>query len=146
MKKMLSPLIISVFAVISQAAFAGTPEQAREMAEKAAEYLQKNGEEKAFSAINDKSGPFHDGDVYVFVHDTTGLVKAHGGFPNYIGKNTVGATDLDGKTFVKDITQVKDTGWIDYKWQDPQTKAVAEKTVYVKRVNDLLICAGAYKK
>jgi hypothetical protein len=146
MKKVIVALCMGAIMLFSYGAFAATPDQAKAMAEKAAEYLRQNGADKAFAAINDKAGPFHDGDVYVFVHDSTGLVKAHGGFPNYIGRNTVGVTDVDGKAFVKDITLVKDNGWVDYKWQNPETKAVEQKTVYVVRVGDLLICSGAYKK
>jgi signal transduction histidine kinase len=146
MNKLIKAVSIAAIMFLAQAVFAATPEQAKQMAEKAAAYLKENGADKAFAAINDKTGPFHEGDVYVFVHDSTGLVKAHGGFSNYIGRNTVGVTDVDGKAFVKEITQVKDTGWVDYKWQNPETKSVEQKTVYVVRVGDLLICSGAYKK
>ena len=123
----------------------GTPEEAKAMVLKAAEYIKQNGQEKAFAAIMDPAGPFHDKDIYVFVHDASGVVKAHGGFPSYVGRNTVGVTDVDGKAFVKEITEVKTSGWVDYKWQNPQTKEVAEKTVYVMNVDGLLVCAGAYK-
>jgi cytochrome c len=71
-----------------------TPEEARAMAEKAALYLSENGEDKAFAAINDPSGPFRRGDLYVFVHDTTGMVRTHGGNPALIGKNTVRLMDV----------------------------------------------------
>lgn len=123
----------------------GTPDDAKAMVLKAVQYMKENGPEKTFAAVMDPNGGFHNKDIYVFIHDTTGLVKAHGGFPAYVGRNTVGVTDVDGKPFVKEITEVKDSGWIDYKWQNPQTKAVAEKTVYVANVSGLLICAGAYK-
>jgi hypothetical protein len=130
----------------AQAAEGPTPEEAKAMAIKAGAFLKANGPEKAFAAINDKAGPFRDRDLYVFVHDTSGLVKAHGGNAALIGKNTVGIKDVDGKAFVKAITEVKGDGWVDYKWQNPETKAVEPKTVYVVEVDGILICAGAYKK
>jgi cytochrome c len=126
-------------------AFSATPEEAKTMAEEAAQYLSENGQEKAFAAIDDPLGPFRHGDLYVFVHDTTGMVRAHGGNPALIGKNTVRLMDVDGKAFVKEITEVRDTGWVDYKWQNPETKTLGPKTVYVIHLGDFLICAGAYK-
>jgi hypothetical protein len=34
---------------------------------------------------------------------------------------------------------------VDYKWQNPESKALGPKTVYVIHVGDFLVCAGAYK-
>jgi signal transduction histidine kinase len=130
------------------AAFAsdhGTPEEAKAMALRAAEFLKANGEEKAFAAFNDKS-QFHDRDLYVFVQDDKGVVKAHGGNPNLIGKDLSPVKDLDGKLFVQEINATKSEGWVDYKWQNAQTKAVEPKTSYVVRVDHLLVGVGAYKK
>lgn len=145
MNKLLMALGIGIAILLSQAVLAGTPEQAKEMVEKAATYLHRYGPEKTFAAINDQSGPFRNGELYVFVHDTSGMVKAHGGFSSYIGKNTIWARDVDGKEFVKEITEVRDSDWIDYKWLNPVSKAIEQKTVYVLRVGDLLFCSGAYR-
>jgi len=131
--------------VVADRAFAATPDQAKAMAEKAAQYLKDYGAEKAFDAIEDRNGQFRDGDLYVFVHHSSGLVVAHGGYATLKGKNTIGLTDIDGKSFVKEMVSVKDTGWVDYKWQNPVSKALEGKTVYVVRVGDYLVCAGAYR-
>src|SRR5260370_19231118 len=64
-----------VAATMAHGAHGATPEDAKAMAEKAALYLSENGEDKAFAAINDPVGPFRRGDLYVFVHDTTGMVR-----------------------------------------------------------------------
>src|SRR5580693_2282816 len=141
--RLLACLVVA--ATMAHGAFGATPQDAKAMAEKAALYLSENGEDKTFAAINDPVGPFRRGDLYVFVHDTTGMVRAHGGNPALIGKNTVRLMDVDGKAFVKEITEVGDTGWVDYKWQNPETKALSPKTVYVIHVGDFLICASAYK-
>jgi len=131
--------------VPAQHALAATPEQAKAMAERAAVYLKKYGPEKTFAAIEDSLGQFRDHDLYVFVHDTTGLVVAHGGYATLKGKNTIGLTDIDGKPFVKEIVSIKDTGWVNYKWQNPVSKGLEEKLVYVIRVGPYLVCSGAYK-
>jgi signal transduction histidine kinase len=71
---------------------------------------------------------------------------AHGGYASLKGKNTIGLTDIDGKPFVKEMVAIKDTGWVNYKWQNPVSKALEEKSVYVIRVGPYLVCAGAYKR
>jgi cytochrome c len=145
LRKLRLLLWLAFIAMWIPCAEAATPQDAQAMAEKAANYLTANGAEKAFAAISDPHGPFRIGDLYVFAHDATGLVVAHGGNPALIGKNTVRLTDVDGKSFVKEIVEVASTGWVDYKWQNPETKELSPKTVYVIRVGDYLICAGAYK-
>jgi cytochrome c len=142
---LLAILLMGLAFVPNQHALAASPEQAKAMAEKAAVYLKKYGPEKTFAAVEDRSGQFREGDLYVFVHDTTGLVVAHGGYATLKGKNTIGLTDIDGKPFVKEIVSIKDTGWVNYKWQNPVSKELEEKVVYVIRVGPYLVCSGAYK-
>jgi signal transduction histidine kinase len=131
---------------VAPASMAATPQEAKAMVEKAVRYFQENGEEKTFAAIDDPNGPFREGDLYVFVHDSTGLVRAHGANPALIGKNTIDLTDIDGKAFVKEFTSVKDTGWVDYKWQNPVSKALQAKTAYIVHDGNFFFCAGAYKQ
>ena len=138
-------LIVALGLIHGERAFAATPEQAQAMAEKAAAYLEQNGPEKAFAAIEDRAGEFRDGDLYVFVHDSSGLVVAHGGYSTLRGKNTLGLTDIDGKLFVREMVSIKDTGWVEYKWQNPVSRALEGKIVYVIRKGPYLVCAGAYK-
>lgn len=130
----------------SSAVAASSPEDARLLVERTADYLERHGPEQTFAAINDPKGPFRDGDLYVFVHDSTGLIRAHAGFPSYIGSNTIWARDRNGREFVREIVSVKTSRWITYDWLNPVSKVTERKTVYVLRVGDLLICAGAYIK
>lgn len=145
LRKFLMIASLTTILALAQGALAATPEEAKAMAERAAQYIRDNGTDAAFAAIDDLHGPFRQGDLYVFVHDTTGMVLAHGGNAALIGKNTIRLTDVDGKAFVKEIVAVQDRGWVDYKWQNPETKELAPKTVYVIHLGDFLICAGAYK-
>lgn len=138
-------LLVALGLIRGESAFAATPEQAKAMAEKAAAYLEQNGPEKAFAAIENRDGEFRDGDLYVFVHDSSGLVVAHGGYSTLRGKNTLGLTDIDGKPFVREMVSIKDTGWVAYKWQNPVSRALEEKVVHVIREGPYLVCAGAYK-
>jgi signal transduction histidine kinase len=129
------------------AAEVGSPDEAKAMADRAAAYIKANGAENAFKTFNDKQDAnFHDRDLYVFVFDPTGKVLSHGANANLVAKNMAELKDVDGKPFVKEFLAVKDTGWVDYKWQNPQSKAVEAKTTYVVRSGDYVIGVGAYKR
>jgi hypothetical protein len=136
-------LLLAVFSG-AERAVAGTIQQAESVVWQVAHYLQAFGPEKTFAAINDRGGPFNSTDVYVFIHDRTGLIRAHGGFPSYIGTNIIWAKDLDGKEFVREIVSIRTSGIVTYKWLNPQTREIQPKTTFVLSVDDLLICAGVY--
>jgi|SRR5690606_8779680 signal transduction histidine kinase len=140
-------LVASLFAFSAvRAADYSTPEQAKEMAIRAAEFLRTHGPEKAYAAFNDASDTrFHDRDLYVFVYDLTGKALARGNNPALIGKNLIDLKDVDGKAFVRDFVAVTDAAWVDYKWQNPETNKVEAKTSYIIRVGDVVVGVGAYK-
>lgn len=92
-----------------------------------------------------KEGAFHDRDLYVMVYDSSGKNVAHGANAALIGKNLIDLKDVDGKFLVREITAVKDQGWVDYKWPDPLTKKYGQKTTYVLHVGDYLVGVGAYR-
>ena len=121
-------LVVSLFA--TPAAWAtdqATPDEAKAMAIKAADFLKSAGSDKAFAAFDDKAGAWHDRDLYVTVIDGNGTTVAHGNNPGLIGKLVIDLKDVDGKPFVREFLAIKDAGWVDYKWQDPVTKAVEAK-------------------
>ena len=92
-----------------------TKEEAQAMATKAADFLQKEGPDKAFAAFN-AGGDWRDGDLYVFVIDKTGTWTAHGARPEVIGTKA----DLD-KRVIKEIIAIDKNGWVDYKLGAQQT-------------------------
>jgi hypothetical protein len=149
MKKLVLSLVLVCWTVATsyaQSVDRATPDEAKAFATKAAAYLKEVGPEKAFAAFSAKDGPWHDRDLYVIVQDNDVNVLAHGTNPGFIGKNMTNLRDVDGKPFVREISAVKTTDWIDYKWQNPVTKAVEPKTSYVVRVGDYVVVVGAYKK
>jgi cytochrome c len=138
-------LVLAFFvAQAAQAAGHGTPDEAKAMAIKAAAFLKANGPDKAFPAF-DSDPAWHDRDLYVFVQDNNGKVLAHGTNPALIGKTLINLKDVDGKPFVQEMVAVKDQGWVDYKWQNPETKTIEPKTSYVIRIGDDTVGVGAYK-
>ena len=133
-----------LFAPAVLAAGQATPDEAKAMAAKAADYLKANGPEKAFPEFSAKDGPWHDRDLYVTVQDTKGIMLAHGDSQALIGKSVIDLKDVDGKPFMREKLAITDTGWINYKWRNPITKVVEPKTQYVIRVGDYVVCVGAY--
>ena len=149
MKPFLTTLAFGVALLFAPALYAAgqaTPDEAKAMAIKAAEYLKANGAEKAFPEFNAKDGPWHDRDLYITVQDSKGVMLAHGTNPGLIGKSLIDLRDVDGKPFEREMLAVTDTGWVDFKWQNPLTKAVEPKRQYIIRVGDYLIGVGAYAK
>jgi hypothetical protein len=149
MKPVLSSLLLATALLSAPAVYAAgqaTPEEAQAMAIKAADYLKSAGPDKAFPEFDAKDGPWHDRDLYVTVQDSKGIMVAHGTNPGLIGKPMLDLKDVDGKAFNREIQQIKESGWVDFKWQNPLTKAVEPKKMYEVRVGEYIIGVGAYVK
>ena len=155
MKYLLKSLALSVFALlmtsVAVAAEKGSKDEAVALVKKAAAYLRENGKEKAFAEFNKPDGPFVDRDLYIFAYSASGdgTNLAHGANPKLIGKNLLDLRDADGKPIVKNFIEVANSkagsGWVDYKWANPLTKAVESKTSYVEKVGDVILGSGVYK-
>ena len=126
----------------------GTAADAEAMVKKALAYYKSAGKDKAFADFSDVKGKFVSGDLYVFVYDMTGKCVAHGGNPKMVGKDLIDLKDADGKAFVKErieIVKGKGKGWQNYKWSNPVSKQIEDKTAYVEKVDDYVVGCGAYK-
>ena len=128
------------------AAGTATPDEAKALAIKAADYLKANGPEKAFPAFDAKDGPWHDRDLYVTVMDNKAVMLAHGTNPGLIGKSLIDLKDVDGKAFTREMVSVTEVNWVSFKWQNPLTKMVELKTAYDVRVGDYVVSVGAYSQ
>ncbi len=127
---------------------AGTPEQAEAMVKKAIAFYKANGKEKTFTEVNNPKGQFVKDDLYIFVYDMNGKVVAHGFQQKMIGMDLLTLKDPDGKLFVKeriDIAKTKGKGWQDYRFTNPATKKIDQKTAYIEKVDDFIFGCGAYK-
>ena len=122
----------------------GTPEQAMEMAKKAAQYVRDNGTEAATAEFNKPESEFIMDDLYVFVVNDAGEFVAHPIKPALVGKNMMDLKDVEGTPLVKLFTEVEDEGWVEYKWPHPATKQVAPKKSYIINVDGYRVGVGAY--
>jgi cytochrome c len=138
---LIAGFVVSAVASSSQA-------DAKALVEKAATFFKSNGKDKALTEFSQSKGPFDKGDLYVFAYDMNATIVAHPKNSKLIGKNLLEVPDTDGKLFRKEIVEVaksKGSGWVDYKYMNPETKKVEHKTTYVLRVEDAIVCCGAYK-
>ena len=153
MKNMLKVLTLALFALLfggpAAASDRGSADEAVAMVKKAIAYMKENGKEKAFAEFgNSGNTAFHDRDLYIFVYDLNGNNVAHGNNPKMVGKNLLEMKDHDGKYIIKgfiDVANTKGKGWVDYKWPNPVTKAVEQKSGYIEKVDNLIVGSGIYK-
>ena len=153
MKRIITVICLAVFMLaVNHVAFAaesGTPAEAEAMAKKAVAYIKANGNEKAYAEISNPKGQFVDRDLYVTVYDMTGKCLAHGFNQKMIGKDLIGLKDADGKPYMKeriDMMKTKDKGWQEFKYTNPLSKKIENKTAYIEKVGDVIVMCGAYKK
>ncbi|MDO9259896.1 MAG: cache domain-containing protein [Pseudomonadota bacterium] len=153
MKKLLQVLVFGLAALsFNMTAMAageqGSAAEATALVKKAIAYIKANGREKAFAEFGNPNGPFRDRDLYMTTVDTDGKMLAHGVNPKLVGKSLIELKDIDGKYFVKeyvDLAKTKGSGWVDFKWPNPITKVVQQKSMYVEKMDDLVVGCGIYK-
>ena len=126
----------------------GTRQEAQAMAERAAAFLKENGREKALAEFSNSKGQFIDRDLYITAYAATdGIRLSHPYNRNMIGKSVATTTDIDGTPYGQQILTIgnsKGNGWVRYKFPDPLTKRVSEKSVYVLKVGDIILACGYY--
>lgn len=141
-------LVVLCIAVSAMAQERGSKDEAVAMVQKAVAAIKADGKDKAFAAINAPGGAFHDGDLYVVVYDLSGKCLAHGANPKQIGKDLLELRDPDGKFFVKERVEMAKTQpsfWQDYKFLNPVTRQIEPKSMYLEKVDDMLVGCGVYK-
>jgi TRAP transporter TAXI family solute receptor len=128
----------------------GTREEALAMVKRAQAKFKKDGLEATYQAINSGLKEFNDRDLYVFSFEFSGLEHANGQVHAVVGKNILDLKDQDGKFVVQDMIAIVKSaghGWIDYRWLNPVTKTIEDKSAYVERVGtyDIVVGVGIYR-
>lgn len=134
--------------ILAAAAEKGTKEEAVAMVKKAIEYAKANGNEKAFSEINNSKGQFVDRDLYVVVYDMNGKCLAHGANQKMVGRELIDNKDIDGKEFMKEriaLMKANNTAWQEYKFMNPVSKQIEPKLMYLEKHGELIFGCGVYK-
>jgi len=150
MKKVVVACVaVFLFACAALAQQNGTKDEAVALVKKAVAQYKSAGKDKTFADINDLKGPFVDRDLYVVVYDMDGNCLAHGANAKQVGKNLMELRDPDGKFFVKErveLGKTKESFWQDYKFVNPVSKQIENKSMYMEKVDGMLFGCGVYSK
>ena len=116
----------------------------------AASFAQENGKEAAIAAFNNASGPFVNGDVYVYALDYSGIALALPFQPGMVGTDFRPLKDAAGKPYTDIEIQLvkKGGGYILYRYPYPAGQQQSTlKISYVRPVDDTYwIGAGVYTR
>jgi cytochrome c len=142
-------MLLAIISAPSPAAEFGNRDEALAMVQRVQDSFKARGVEATFKAVSDKAvAAFHDRDLYPFIYDMKGNCVAHGARPALIGKNLIDLKDQDGKYLIQEmvaIAQGPARGWIDYKWPNPLTNKIEDKSSYVEKMGDYFVGVGIYK-
>jgi signal transduction histidine kinase len=134
----------------SRAAEFGTRDEAVAMVKRVQKMFAEAGAEATFKAVDDKTNPaFHDRDLYPFIYDLAGVCVAHGARPALIGKNLISLKDQNGVYLIQEMISLAKgpgTGWIDYKWPNPITNKIEDKSSYVEKMGNYFVGVGVYRE
>ena len=107
----------------------------------------KEVEQSALAAFGPK-GKFVDGELYVYVISTKGVMLASGG-PSaaLIGRDVTNLQDAAGKPFFREMldkAKESDSGAVEYYWLNPMDNKMGRKLAYFQKVDDRIIAVGYY--
>jgi cytochrome c len=126
------------------------PTEAVAMVKRVVQRFLQDGPEATFKAVNDKTNPdFNDGDLYAFVYDMDGVLVATGGHAALLGMSLISLKDQDGRYLVREmiaIAQGPGSGWLEYKWPNPQSHKIEAKQTYIERMGNYLVGVGIWKQ
>jgi signal transduction histidine kinase len=131
--------VLSLLAVaaVAMADERGTKDEAMAMVTAAVDHVKKVGPEQAFKDFTADKARWTKKDLYVVAIDMKGNMLAHGANPKLIGKNMMEMKDANGVFFTAEMTKVAQTrgeGWVDYLWPHPETRKMAGKSTYVRKL------------
>ncbi|WP_420412003.1 cache domain-containing protein [Roseibium sp.] len=132
---------------VASASDRGTADEATAMLDKAVAHYASAGADQALKDFTASDKGWQDRDLYVFCFDEAGTTVAHGANGKLIGKNLSKLKDADGKAFVMDLVSAGKSGggWVDYRWPNPVSKKIEQKSSVVKPAGDHICGVGIYK-
>lgn len=140
---------VSLVGVAQQApadAYGADTQRAKALLAKAvAEYKAKG--DTALAEFS-RQGAYVDGELYIYVVDTSGVMLASGGpSVSLVGKPVVSFLDDDLKAVFQQAISQPDDGVVhsaEYRWWNWQHAKVERKRVFYQRVQDRVISVGYY--
>jgi len=117
----------------------GSPSEAKDLLQRANDFITIHGKEEAFKEFNNRKGEFFLKDLYIFVIDMEGVVLVHSFEPQLVNNNQLHLKDVQGKFFIKEfIEQMRSrtTAWVEYKWHNYDNNRIESKLTYLMKIDD----------
>ena len=126
--------------------YAPEAERAKALLGKAVAHYQANGD-TALAAFS-RQGEFIDGELYVYVLDTAGVMLASGGpSVNLVGRNISSALNEGLNAAFQEALSLPDSGVVhraEYRWMNWSDGKVERKHVFFRRVGERIFAVGYY--
>lgn len=149
MLRILMSLAVTALLFSNAASAGNSRDEAVAMVKRVQEMFKKDGLQPTFHAVTDKSTKqFHDGELYPFVYDLKGVCVAHGAREVLVGKELIDLKDQNGRFLIREMVQIATgpgSGWVDYKWPNPITNKIEDKSAYIERMGDYFVGVGIYR-
>ena len=115
-----------------------TKEELVAFVESAVAFARENGREKAIEEFMDTTGPFVNGESYIFVHDFNGTALALPYLPSEVGTNRLDYQDAGGVYIGRKMRSIalNGSGFFQYVYPNPVTNTTEPKLSYVMKVDD----------
>jgi TRAP-type uncharacterized transport system substrate-binding protein len=149
---LITSAFLSLLAALSPADAAsefGTRDEAIAMVHRVQEMFKRLGPGGTFQAIKRKAPGTIDRDLYAYVVDLNGIVQANGAIATMTrGTNLYDFRDQNGKYLMREQLEVckgPQRGWVDFRWLNPVTQTIEDKSSYLERMGDYCVGVGIYK-
>jgi TRAP-type uncharacterized transport system substrate-binding protein len=140
--------LLSGLDVAQAASEFGTRQEAIAMVHRVQDMFKKLGPEQTFKAILSKASGTIDRDLYAYVVDENGIVKANGAIPTMTpGTNLYNFRDQNGKYMMReqlDVCKGPGRGWVDFRFLSPVTQTIEDKSTYIERMESYCVGVGVY--
>lgn len=147
-RRTLNLLITFFVLLVTVSVYASETQKAVDLVKKAAEYMSVYGKENCMNELKKKNGRFCKGELFVFAYDTTGVMIAHPKNHKLIGVNLIDVPDVEGKMYRREIIKIakhNGSGWVDYKYKNPEKNQLEFIAAYVHQSGNLVLCCGIHK-
>ncbi len=136
---------VAALATTALAARAETTEAAQSLLDGALAEIKAQGLDKAVKRFN-AGGKWKKDGLYLVAVQLDGTMLAHSANGKLPGANMLAAKDANGRHFVKDaidLVKANDSGHVDMRWGNPQTRRISDATLFVRRVPDQDVYVGS---
>lgn len=135
--------------IVASAEEVGTREEAIGMVHRVKDKAARDGLEATFAAVTGQEAEFKIKDLYPFIYSMDGINLAHGANPKMVGKLWITTKDQDGNYLIKEMVRIATSpegrGWWNYKWPNPVSHKIQDKSAYVEKLEDkYFVGVGVY--